>query len=64
MHGVTRAPLAYNIRKTVICQTYGKYPWYASHDDEMIARMLHFPPDKNKLLMEREASSVKIQQST
>ena len=28
-------------------------------DNEMITRMLHLPPDKNKLLLEREDSSVK-----
>ena len=52
LHGVIKAPLAYFIRKTILVQTNGDYPMYATPDDEMIARMLHVPPDKNKLLQE------------
>ena len=48
-HGVMRAPLAYLIMKTILVQTYGEYPKYETPDDEMIARMLHQLPDKNKL---------------
>ena len=47
--GVVRAPLAYITRKTIIVLTYGDYPAYVTHDDEMITRMLHLPPDKNRL---------------
>ena len=46
---VERVPLGYIIRKTIIVKTYGDYPKYATPDDEMIIRMLHLPPDKNKL---------------
>ena len=49
-HGVMRAPLAYIIRKTILVQTYGEYPKYATPDNEMIARILHLPPDKDKIL--------------
>ena len=45
-HGVIRAPLAYVMRKSIIVQTYGKYTTDATFDNEMIARMLHLPPDK------------------
>ena len=31
---------------------------YATPDGNMIARMLHLPPDKNKLLLERDAHRV------
>ena len=56
-HGVIRAPLAYVIRKTIIVQVYGDYPKYATPYDKMIARMLHLPPDKNKLHNEQSAQS-------
>ena len=52
-------PLACIIRKTIIVETYGDYPMYAAPDDKMIARMLHLPPDKNKLLLEKDAQSVR-----
>ena len=58
-HGVVRAPLAYIIRKTITVQTHGDYPKYATPDDEMIARMLHLPPGKNRLHDEQSAQSVK-----
>ena len=45
--------LAYVIRKTIIVQTHGDYPKYVIPNDEMIARMLHLHPDKNKLLWNR-----------
>ena len=48
-HGVIRASLAYVIRKTIRVQTYGDYPMYATHDNEMITWMLHLPSDKNKV---------------
>ena len=57
--GVMRAPLAYIIRKTILVQTYDEYPKYATPDDEMIARMLHLPPDKNKLLQEQDSQTAK-----
>ena len=41
-----RAPLGYVFRKTIIVQTFADYPKYATPNDEMIARMLHLPPDK------------------
>ena len=46
---VMRAPLAYIIRKDIAVQTYGNYHKYATSDDEMIARILPLPSDKNKL---------------
>ena len=55
--GVIWAPLAYIIRKTIIVHTYGMYPMYATPDDKMITRMLHLPPEKNKLLCEKEAQT-------
>ena len=57
-HDVLREPLAYLIQKTIIVQTFGDYPTYAIHVDEMIARMLHLPPDKNKMHNEQSAQSV------
>ena len=57
--GVMKAPLAYIIMKTMLVQTYGKYLMYATPDDEMIVRMLHLPPDKNKLLQEGDAQTAK-----
>ena len=50
--------MAYIIRKTITVQTYGDYPMYATPDDEMIARMLHLPSDKNKVHNEQSAQSV------
>ena len=47
-HGVIRVPLAYVIQKTITVQTYGDYPMYAAPNNEMTARMLHLPSDKNK----------------
>ena len=58
-HGVIRALLAYIIRKTIIVQTYGDYPKYATPDYEMIARMLHLPSETNKLLFQHSVHSVK-----
>ena len=54
-----RVPLAYIIRETILVQTYVDYPMYATPDDEMIARMLHLPQDKNKLLSEINAQSAR-----
>ena len=41
--GVTRAPLAYFIRKTIVIDSYGCYPQYAISADEIIAKMLPLP---------------------
>ena len=59
-HGVVRAPLAYIIMKSITVQTYGEYPMYATSDNEMIARMLHLLPDKNKLLHEKDVQRVQV----
>ena len=56
-HDVMRAPIAYVIRMTIIVQTYGDYPNYTISDDNMIARMLHLLPDKNKLHNEQSSPS-------
>ena len=48
-HSVIRAAHTYVIRKAITVQTYHDYPKYATPDDKMITRMLHQPPDKNKL---------------
>ena len=56
--GVITTPLVYIIMKTIIVETYGVYPMYATPDDEMISRMLHLPHNKNKLLSEKDAQSV------
>ena len=58
-HGDFKASLAYVTRKTITFQTYGDYPTYATPDDEMIARMLNLPPNKNKHLLEISADRVK-----
>ena len=58
-HGVVRTPLAYIIKKIIIVQTYGDYPAYATPDNEMIARMLHLPPNKNRLHDKQIAQPVK-----
>ena len=47
--GVVKEPLTYVMRKTIIVHTYGDYSLYATHDDEMIARMLHLPTNKNTI---------------
>ena len=57
-HDVIKEPLAYIIRKTITVQIMGNYPMYASLDDEMIAMILHLPPDKNKLLSEKDIQKV------
>ena len=57
-HGVIKAPLAYVIRKTITVQTNGDCPMYATPDDKMIARVLHLPLNKNKLLLESGAHKV------
>ena len=51
--GVVKAPLAYVIKKSITVQTYCEYPLHRTPDDEMIARILHLPLDKNKLLQKR-----------
>ena len=55
---VMRVPLAYIIRKTIIVQIYGDYPRCLTPYDEMITRMLHLPPDKNRLHNWQSAKSV------
>ena len=57
--GVIRVPLAYDIRKTIIVQSYGNYPKSATHEDEMIARILYLMQEKNWLQNEQSAESVK-----
>ena len=57
--GVVRAPLAYFIRKTIIVQFYVDYTVYATLDDEMITKILHLPPEKNKLLSELNVQLVR-----
>ena len=42
-YGIRRTSLAYIIRKTIIVQTYGDYPKYATTNDKMIIRMVHLP---------------------
>ena len=49
-----------HIRKSITVQTYDKYPMYATPNDEMIARMLHLPPDKNSLLPEKDVQRVQV----
>ena len=41
-HCIMKTPLVFIIRKTMVVQTYGDYPWYVTFDNEMIASMLHF----------------------
>ena len=55
---IMRAYLAYVIWKIITVPIYGNDPKYATHDDEMIARMLQLPSDKNKLHNEQSAQSV------
>ena len=47
------------IRNTITAQIYDDFPKHATHDDKMIARMLHLSPDKNKLQDEQSAPLVK-----
>ena len=58
-HIVVRAPLAYIIMKAIIVQTYGDYPKYVTPANEMITRMIHLPPGKNRLQNEQNAQLVK-----
>ena len=53
-HRVVKTPLACIISKSITVQTYGEYPMYATPDNQMINRMLHLPPDKNRLLLEKD----------
>ena len=57
-HGFVIAPPAYNIRKNIKVQIYGDYPQYVTPNNKMITRMLHLPPNKNKLHNEQSAQSV------
>ena len=41
--GVKKAPLAYIIRKAIVLESYGCYPWYEPLDYELIVRMFHLP---------------------
>ena len=59
---VIKAPLAYVLRKTITVQTNGDFPTYTTPDDKLIARMLHLPLNKNKLLL--ESSVHKVQDHT
>ena len=56
-HGMEKAPLAYIIRKTVVVQTYGPYPWYATPHDNMITKMLQLPKKQNRLCSELDANN-------
>ena len=56
--GVVRAPLSYITKKTIIVQTHGNYPMYATPDDNIITMKLHLPPEKNKLLIEHDTQSI------
>ena len=38
----------------------GDYPSYVTPDNKMITRMLHLPPDKNKLLLEKDIQRVQV----
>ena len=58
-HGVIIASLAHVITKVVIVQTYDDYPKYVTPDDEMIARKLDTPQDKNRLHNEQRTPLVK-----
>ena len=58
--GVIRAPFAYVIRKNIVVETSSNYPEYATPDNEIIAMMLHLPPEKNKLLSHCDIKSVKV----
>ena len=35
-------------------------PKYETHDNEMIARILHLPSEKNKLLLEHDIQSIRV----
>ena len=59
-HDVVRAPLTYILEETIAVQAYDDYPSYVTHDNEMIIRMSYLPTDNCRLLMENEASSVKV----
>ena len=48
-HCVIRVSLEYIIIKTIIVQTYGDSPKFVTSDNEIITRMLHSTPDKNRL---------------
>ena len=54
-HGVVRALLHTSLGRS----HYGDHARYATNDSKMITRMLYLSPDKNKLLVERSARSVK-----
>ena len=56
--GVMRTPLAYIVRKTKIVETYGDYDKYKTTENEMIARVIHLPPDRKKLIPEKDAQTV------
>ena len=58
--GVVRKAHEYIIRKTWIVHVYGDYPKDATPpEDEMIARISHLSPNKNKLHDKQSAQSVK-----
>ena len=54
-HGVIRA-LLHIIWKTILVMTYGNYIRYVITDEKIITMMLHLPPGKSKILLERETS--------
>ena len=57
-HGVVRAPFVYVIRKMMIAQTYSEYLRYVTLDDEMISRMSHLFPNKNRLKLKNSNTIV------
>ena len=57
--GVIRASLVYIIRRTILVQTYGDNPMCVTSHNEMVARMLHIPPERKKVLLEYNVNSVK-----
>ena len=61
-HGIVRAPLSYVIWKTTSVQTYDDNSKYATPDDEIITRMLHLPPDKNRLHDEESALEEQVEE--
>ena len=58
MESIKEYFLAYIKRKTITVQTMDDYPMYTTPDDKMIAKMLNLSPDKNKLLLEKNAHKV------
>ena len=43
---IVQATWIYVISRTIVVQTNGDYPTFATSDNKMIARMIHLPSDK------------------